>query len=505
MARLRAKAKAKAPIAKKAATAKEPVGRGGRRAAARRAPATPAQNPLLAPWATPFEMPPFDRIGPSISARLQPRLRPQHHKEIEAIAGDRAKPTFENTIEALERAGRGCSIGSRACSTIWPAPIPTRRSRPSSARSRRASPSTTRASTRTPSCSSASMPLMQRQGRPGPHARSRRACWSATTAASCAPAPALGAKARERMAAIAERLATLGTRFNQNVLADEQAYLLVLEPRTSWRACRRRCAPLRRRRPPSAATRASTPSRLARSSIEPFLQFSARRDLREQAYKAWRQRGANGGKTDNRKIIAEILALRAERAAHARLRDLRRGRAGGRHGQDAGGRAQAADGRSGSPPRPRAAEERADLDKAVLGARAAISTSPAGTGATTPRRCARPSYDVDEAEVKPYLQLDNVHRGGLRLRRQAVRRELQGAQRPARLPPRGALLGGGGQGRAARRACSWATTSRGPRSARAPGCRAGARQHKLDAQEVRPIIVNVMNFAKGAPGEPALL
>src|SRR5690606_33807248 len=39
----------------------------------------------------------------------------------------------------------------------------------------------------------------------------------------------LGAKGRERMAAIGERLATLATRFNQNVLADEQAYLLVLE------------------------------------------------------------------------------------------------------------------------------------------------------------------------------------------------------------------------------------------------------------------------------------
>src|SRR5262249_50604429 len=53
---------------------------------------------------------------------------------------------------------------------------------------------------------------------------------------------------------------------------------------------------------------------LSRSSIEPFLQFSTRRDLREKAHQAWLKRGENGGATDNRAIIAEMAALRAERA-----------------------------------------------------------------------------------------------------------------------------------------------------------------------------------------------
>ena len=68
---------------------------------------------------------------------------------------------------------------------------------------------------------------------------------------------------------------------------------------------------------------------LSRSSIEPFLQFSSRRDLREAAFKAWIARGENGGDTDNRGIIAEMVKLRAERArllgyasfAHFRLDD----------------------------------------------------------------------------------------------------------------------------------------------------------------------------------------
>ena len=53
---------------------------------------------------------------------------------------------------------------------------------------------------------------------------------------------------------------------------------------------------------------------LSRSSIEPFLQFSQRRDLREQAFRAWTARGEHGGPTDNSAIIAGMMALRAERA-----------------------------------------------------------------------------------------------------------------------------------------------------------------------------------------------
>src|SRR5947207_2169954 len=68
---------------------------------------------------------------------------------------------------------------------------------------------------------------------------------------------------------------------------------------------------------------------LARSSVEPFLQFSRRRDLREKAFQAWMTRGNGGGATDNKAIIAEMLGLRIERArllgyatfAHYRLDD----------------------------------------------------------------------------------------------------------------------------------------------------------------------------------------
>ena len=103
------------------------------------------------------------------------------------------------------------------------------------------------------------------------------------------------------------------------MLADEQAYTLVLESEDDLaglpdfvRAAAR-----------AAANERGMPGKhvitLSRSSVEPFLQFSARRDLREKAFRAWIARGDNGGETDNKAIIAEIVALRAERAQAPRL------------------------------------------------------------------------------------------------------------------------------------------------------------------------------------------
>src|SRR5262249_11215979 len=137
------------------------------------------------------------------------------------------------------------------------------------------------------------------------------------------------APARARLAAITERLASLGTSFSQNVLADEQAYVLALETEADRAglpdfvlAAARSAAGERGLDGPYVIT-------LARSRVEPLLQFSSRRDLREKIFRAWIARGDGGGRTDNKALIAEMVALRAERArllgyptfAHYRLAD----------------------------------------------------------------------------------------------------------------------------------------------------------------------------------------
>ena len=120
--------------------------------------------------------------------------------------------------------------------------------------------------------------------------------------------------AKARSAAIVERLATLSTRFSQNVLADEASYRMLLADERDLaglpedlRAAARAAARQRGVNDGALIT-------LSRSLIAPFLTFSERRDLREQAFKAWTRRGENDGEHDNRPVAREILALRNELA-----------------------------------------------------------------------------------------------------------------------------------------------------------------------------------------------
>ena len=139
------------------------------------------------------------------------------------------------------------------------------------------------------------------------------------------------------LAAINERLASLGTQFSQNVLADEKAYALILEEGDLAglpdfaRDAARAAAEERGHAGKYAIT-------LARSSCESFLQFSSRRDLREKIFQAWIKRGENGGATDNRALVAEMVALARRAGEAARLCDLRRLPARRSDGQDAAGR-----------------------------------------------------------------------------------------------------------------------------------------------------------------------
>src|SRR6476659_10234839 len=116
-----------------------------------------------------------------------------------------------------------------------------------------------------------------------------------------------------RRAEINERLAQLGTSFSHHLLGDEQDWFMELGEDD------------RAGRPDAfvAAAKADAEERgmsgkaivtLSRSSVEPFLKTSTRRDLRERVYKAFVARGDNGNANDNNAIIVEILALRAESA-----------------------------------------------------------------------------------------------------------------------------------------------------------------------------------------------
>jgi peptidyl-dipeptidase Dcp len=500
MAGPRAKARIWTTMNAKAATAKRAGARGARTGVADRTPPAPPSNPLLAPWGTAFEMPPFDRIAPEHFLPAFSRAFAGHVKEVEAIAGTRARPSFANTVEAMERAGRlldrvAAAFYSLASTDTGDAiQAIERKIAPRFAKHHSRIYQDVRLFKRVDA-------LMQARSQLGLSEEQARVLERYHRSFVRAGA-ALSPRARARMAAIGERLATLATRFNQNVLADEQAYLLVLDGAEELAGLP---AALRAAAARTAAERGHEGKwaiSLARSSIEPFLQFSARRDLREQAYKAWRQRGASGGKTDNRRIVAEILALRTERA-----RMLGYGSFAEATLELAMARTPAAVRKLlmdvWKPAKARAAQERADLGKAVLAEGGNFEVA-GWDWRYYAEKVRKARFDVDEAEVKAYLQLDNViaaafdcasrlfgvsfkERTGLPVYHPEVRCwEAVGRD--------GRHLGlflGDYFARPSKRSGAWKSAWR--------------RAHKLDPEEVRPIVVNVMNFAKGAPGEPALL
>src|SRR5438067_6230313 len=266
------------------------------------------ENPFFESWNTPFELPPFERIRPEHFPPAFDRGMQEHIAEIDRIAGMSEPPRFANTIEAFERSARLLRCVGRVFNNLTSSAT----NRELDAIDRDYAPK-----------------LAAHRSRimldPGLFARID-ALWRERDRLGLAPdqrrllerhhlnfvrAGALLSPAQKaRMAEISERLASLHTLFGQNVLHDEDEWRLVLDENDLAglpdfaRATAAEAAKARGLDGHYAIT-------LSRASVEPFLSFSARRDLRRTAHEAWTARGAHPGDHDNRKLIGEIMALRA--------------------------------------------------------------------------------------------------------------------------------------------------------------------------------------------------
>ena len=455
-------------------------------------------NPLLEAWTTPFEMPPFDRIEIDHFVPAFDRGFAVNRKEIAAIAATKAAPTFTNTIEALERAGdaldRVSAVFFNLAATDTNADIQAieRAMAPRFAKHGMRIYQDQKLFARVDALVKKRKKLKLSEEQARVLERYHRAFIKA--GAGLAP------KAKKRMAAIAQRLSVLGTRFSQNLLADEQAFVLVLEDDTdlaglpeSVRAAAAQTAKDRGHPGKHAIT-------LARSSVEPFLQYSARRDLREKAFKAWTMRGANGGKTDNRKIVAEVLELRAERAQLLGFETA---------ADSALEFSMAKTPRAvrkllmevWSPALARAAEERDHLQEAVRAEGGNFKLA-AWDWRYYAEKARKAKFDVDDGEIKPYLQLDNVIAAafdvaaklfGVTIEERTDLPVYHPDVRTFEVKRDGRHIGlflGDYFARPSKHSGAWMSGWR--------------KQEKLSG-DIAPIVVNVMNFAKAAPGEPTLL
>jgi peptidyl-dipeptidase Dcp len=456
---------------------------------------TTTANPLLGPSTLPFALPDFaairdDHFAPALDAALA-----EARAAVAAIAENPDPPTFANTIEALELSDEGLS---RVLGVFW---------------------------NLAGSDSNPAREALQRDFSPRLAAYSSEvamnaalfarieALWAARDTLDLTPEQArvlmltrrgfvrqgamLEGAARDRLKAVKERLAVLGTQFTQNLLADERDWAMDLseddlEGLPGFVVSAARAAGAERGATGPVVT-------LSRSLIVPFLQFSPDRALRERAFRAWAARGANGGATDNRAIAAETLALREERArllgygsfadykletemakAPGAVRDLLM--------------------RVWEPAKGRALADAAALEAMLHADGIAGPLEPWDWRYYSDKR-RRALHDLDEAALKPYLSLDRMIEAafacstrlfGLAFRPLDVALYHPDA-RAWEVTKDGrhmAVFVGDYFARGSKRSGAWCSTFRS--------------QRRLGG-EVRPVVVNVCNFAKPAAGQPALL
>ena len=274
------------------------------------------QNPLLEDWTGPFDAPPFARIKPADFPPAFAAAFAAHKAEIAAIADNPAPPTFANTIGAFERSGK--MLGRLAAVFFNLAGADTNEAIEAIERDVAPLFAAHDAEIHLNDALFARIDTLWRQraalGLGAEEQRVLERHHIAFRRAGAGQPP----QVKARLAAIGERLAALGTQFSQNVLADENAFALILDEADlaglpDWQRAAAAAAATERGHDGKFAIT------LARSSVEPFLQISQRRDLREKIFRAWLARGENEGASDNRAIAAEMVRLRAGEGAASRL------------------------------------------------------------------------------------------------------------------------------------------------------------------------------------------
>jgi peptidyl-dipeptidase Dcp len=455
-------------------------------------------NPLLKAWTTPFETPPFAEIAPEHFLPAFEQAFADHAAEIAAITNDPSAPDFANTVTALERSGK---LLNRVAAVFYD--LVSAHSNPALLEIDK-EVSLRMARHWNPIMMNAVLfgriaLLYGTRAQLDLTAEEKRLLERTYTRFHRSGA-GLSETAKQRMAEINERLAHLGTSFSHHLLGDEQDWFMEIGDNDTGGLSESFVAAAR-----AAAEERGLPGKavvtLSRSSVEPFLKSSTRRDLREKAYKAFTARGDNGNANDNNAAILEILALREETAkllgfatfAAYRLEDSM-----AKTPEAVRGLLE----RVWKPARARALKDRDALQQLVAEEGGNFKLAPWDWRYYAEKLRQRRA-NFDDAAIKPYLALDNMiaasfdtatrlfgvtfaERKDIPVWHPDVRvfevRDASGAHK--------GLFYGDYYARPSKRSGAWMTSLRD--------------QQKLDGV-VHPLIINVCNFAKGSDGEPSLL
>jgi peptidyl-dipeptidase Dcp len=460
------------------------------------------KDPMLASWGGPYQgVPPWDQVRaaafpPAFTTGIALRAA-----EVTAIAEQSEAPSFDNTLGALQNAGRHMDRAETLFSVLsgnlntpdvqavdkdWSPKIA-------------AAEDEITFNAKLFARIAAVHAGMQTSGLNAEQQRLVQLTYDRFVQAGAKLSP----EQKQQLGKINQELASLFTDFRKKVLADEDTWVLLAKPgdlaglpselRAAYKA---------------AADERKLPGKWAvvntRSSVDPFLTSSSRRDLREKVWKAFKNRGDNGGDNDTKTTLASIVKLRAERAtllgypSHAHWRMVNTMAVDPKKAEELMLRVWPA-------AVARVKEEVADMQKlaAKEGTRLTIEPWDYLYYAEKVRKA---RYDLDQDQLKPYFELGNMISAAFWMADQLygltfleITGKVPGFHPDVRVwevkdKPTGAFVGlfyGDYFARSGKRSGAWASTYQSRES--------------FTGKVFTTITSNNNNFVRGAPGQPVLI
>lgn len=463
---------------------------------------TAKQNPLLTEWKGPFGgVPAFDKVKisdfkPALEAAMK-----QKQAEIDAIANSKSPATFENTIVALEKCGMALSR-VRTYYDIWSSNLNSPEFEKVEAEMEPKLAAFNDKITQNEALFKRIKMVFQSPETKKLNSEQQRLVWRRYMNFVLDGAE-MPTDSKAKVSEINQKLAGYFTRFNQNQLADEGGQFLELKSEFDLEGLP---ASLKDAAKNLAISKGKNDSWIianTRSSIDPFLTYSARRDLREKAFRLFVNRGDNADAHDNNAIITEILLLRAERAkllgypthAHWRLANTMAGTPE---------KAMSLMEKVWRPALRLVRSEVAEMQKIADEEKAGIKIAPWDYRYYA-EKVRKASYDLDQNEVKQYLQLEKIREGMFWVAGELFGFEFSPVNDVPVFHPdvrvykvsrkgSGALVGlwyFDPYARPGKRSGAWMNAYR--------------EQYRMNGKEVPTIVSNNSNFIKGNPGEPVLV
>jgi peptidyl-dipeptidase Dcp len=369
---------------------------------------TGTETPLLAPWTGPFGgVPPFGQFRVADIKTAMEAAIAQQLAEVDRIANDPEPPTFANTVVALERAGQALNRAGAVYSVYTSTMNDDEMQRIQSDISPKLAALHDRI-VQNPRLFARLAAVYQKRDALKLTPEEQRLLWLDYTGFIRHGAQ-LDEPAKKRLAELNQQLATLSTTFSQNLLAEESTGMVLLAKEADLAGL----PPALREQAAAAAASRGQPGKWAivntRSSTDPFLTFSTRRDLREKVWRMFVMRGDNGDARDNNATITKIHALRVEKArllgypsyAHWKLED-----------------------QMAKTPEPTLALMEAVWKAAVQRVHEEVADMQAIAAREAPgiriepwdyhfyaEKVRKAKYDLDEGELKPYLELEKLREG----------------------------------------------------------------------------------------------